>query len=69
MLFYTAVYEVIMHKSVHKSSVPDSSTLLFIAKSYLNVFFSFQVCMYACVYQELLKIHNKFLVCSSTLGK
>ncbi len=26
-----------MHKSVHKSSVPDSYTLLFIVKSYLNV--------------------------------
>ncbi len=26
-----------MHKSVHKSSVPNSYTLLFIVKSYLNV--------------------------------
>ncbi len=26
-----------MHKTVHKSSVPDSYTLLFILNSYLNV--------------------------------
>ncbi len=47
---YIAVYRVIMHKSVHKS-VPDSYTLLllFIVKSYLNVFFSCQICMYACM--------------------
>ncbi len=44
-----------MHKSVHKSCVPDSYTLY--------------VCMYACMYQELLKNHNKFLVCLRTLGE
>ncbi len=47
---YTVVYKVILHKSVHKSSVPDSYTLLFIVKSYLNVFFSCQICMYECMY-------------------
>ncbi len=53
-----------MHKSVHKSFVPDSYTLLFIVKSYLNVFILMSD-MYACMYQELLKNHNKFLVCSN----
>ncbi len=40
-----------MHKSVHKSSVPDSYTLLFIVKSYLNVsvlMSDMYVCMYVC---------------------
>ncbi len=39
-----------MHKSVHKSSVPDSYTLLFIVKSYLNVsvLMSDMYSMYAC---------------------
>ncbi len=43
-----------MHKSVHKSSVPDSYTLLlFIVKSYLNVsvlMSDMYVCMYICMY-------------------
>ncbi len=52
-----------MHKSVHKSSVPDSYILLlFIVKSYLNDF----VCVYTCMYQEHLKNHNKFLVSAHT---
>ncbi len=67
-----------MHKSVHKSSVPDSYTLLlFIVKSYLNVYVLISdmyvcvcvcvcVCVYVCMYQELLKNHNKFLVCLRT---
>ncbi len=65
-----------MHKSVNKSSVPDSYTLLFIVKSYLNVsvlmsdmYVYMYVCKYVCMYQELLKNHNKFLVCLHTLGE
>ncbi len=58
-----------MHKSVHKSSVPDSYTLLlFIVKSYLNVSVLMSD-MYVCMYQELLKNHNKFLVCLRTRGE
>ncbi len=38
-----------MHKSVHKSNVSDSSTLLFIVKSYL-IFSVLMSDMYACMY-------------------
>ncbi len=43
-----------MHKSVYKSSVPDSYTLLFIVKSYLNVSVLMSdmyvcICMYICI--------------------
>ncbi len=53
IIFYTAVYiEQIRHKSVHKSSVPDSDTLfiIIIVKAYLNVLFSCQICMFICMY-------------------
>ncbi len=45
--------EQIRHKSVHKSSVPDSDTLYYyiiIVKAYLNVLFSCQICMFICMY-------------------
>ncbi len=66
-----------MQKYVHTSSVPDSYTLLlFIVKSYLNVsvlmsymYVCMYVCMCACMYQELLKNHNRCLVCLRTLGE
>ncbi len=46
-----------MHKSAHNSSVPDSYTLLFIVKSYLNVSVlvsDMYVYMYVCT-KSLLK--------------
>ncbi len=52
-LFIQLYIEYIMHKSVHKYSVPDSYTLLFIAKFYyLNAFCSHlrYVCMYVHMY-------------------
>ncbi len=39
---------------MHKSSAPDSYTLLFIVKSYLNVSVVMSD-MHACMHQELLK--------------
>ncbi len=55
-----------------QSSVPDSYTLLlFIVESYLNVsvlMSCMYVCVCACMYQELLKNHNKCIVCLRTLG-
>ncbi len=56
IIFYSAVYiEQIRHKSVHKSSVPDSDTIIIIiiiiiVKAYLNVLFSCQICMFICMY-------------------
>ncbi len=50
-----------MHKSAHNSSVPDSYTLLFIVKSYLNdsvlvsdMYVYMYVCMHVCT-KSLLK--------------
>ncbi len=62
-----------MHKSVHKSTVPDSYTLLFDVKSYyLNGFCSHVryvgLCMHVCMYQEHLKKKNTFLVCLRVTG-
>ncbi len=63
-----------MHKSVHKSSVPDSYTLLlFIVKSYLNVSVLMSD-MYACTYgmrvctKSFLKTTTNSL-CLRTLGE
>ncbi len=41
----------------------------FIRRGMTQYFCKYSVCVYACMYQEILKKHNKFLVCLSTLGE
>ncbi len=67
-----------MHKYVHKSSVPDSYTLLFI-KSYLNVsvlvtdmyvyIICIYVCMHVCTKSFLKTITNSWCVCAYLANK
>ncbi len=62
-----------MHKSVHKSSVPDSYTLLlFIVKSYLNVsvlMSDMYVCMHVCTKSFLKTTTNSLCVCAHVANK
>ncbi len=62
-----------MHKSVHKSTVPDSYTLLFDVKSYyLNGFCSHVryvgLCMHVCT-KSTLKTQKKHIPCVSACNR
>ncbi len=62
-----------MHKSVHKSYIPDSYTLLlFIVKSYLFKCFlmsDMYVCMHVCTKSFLKNTTNSLCVCAHLVNK